>query len=179
MASVQKREQLDERPRDSDSHSIGRATQPRHRLGIDLAERLGTSSPKMMVRKVMVSTTIAVAVISAARVAGCANVSCSQRANGAENAASPTMPFSMPIEVMPICTTDRNLVGLSCRSIAACAPDSPASSITCSRALRLAVSAISDMANSAFRRIRNSSRATSMRRAANGRARCNRREPPA
>ena len=36
----------------------------------------------------------------------------------------------------------------------ACAPDSPASTITCSRALRLAVSAISDMANSALSRIR-------------------------
>ena len=45
-------------------------------------------------------------------------VACSQRANGAENAASPTMPFRMLIEVMPICTTDSNLVGLSCSAIA-------------------------------------------------------------
>ncbi len=91
-----------------------------------------------MVRKVITITTIAVAEMSAAR--SCMpKVRCSQFANGAEKAASPTMPLSTPIEVMPICTIDRNLVGLSCRSIAACAPASPVSTITCSRALRLAV----------------------------------------
>jgi hypothetical protein len=67
------------------------------------------------------------------------------------------------IEVMPTCTTESHLVGSSCRAIAWTAPESPASTITCSLALRLAVSAISDMANKAFRKIRKSSRATSMR----------------
>ena len=88
---------------------------------------------------------------------------CSQTAIGCENAASPTMPFSTPIDVMPICTVDRNLVGFSCSTWAATAPGSPASAITASRALRDAVSAISDIANIAFSRIRKSSRATSMR----------------
>ena len=116
----------------------------------------------MMLRKVIVITTIAVAEISAAR-SPMWKVACSQRANGAENAASPTMPLRTLIEVMPICTTDRNLVGSSCSAMAWRAPESPASTITCSLALRLAVSAISDMAKSEFRKIRNSRRATSMR----------------
>jgi hypothetical protein len=46
----------------------------------------------------------------------------SQCASGAAEGASPTMPLSTPMDVMPICTVDRNLVGFSCRSIAACAP---------------------------------------------------------
>ena len=71
----------------------------------------------MMLRKVIETTTIAVAEISAAR-SPMLKVECSQRANGAENAASPTIPFRMLIEVMPICTTDRNLVGSSWSSIA-------------------------------------------------------------
>ena len=146
----------------SESHSIGCAASRATVSGYICPIRLGTNSPKMIVRKVIAMTTIAVAVMAAAR-AWIANVALSQCANGSENAASPTMPFRMPIDVMPICTTERNLVGLSCRSIAACAPASPASTITCSRALRLAVSAISDMANNAFSRIRKTSRATSMR----------------
>ena len=125
--------------------------------------RLGTSSPKMMLRKVMVTTTIAVAEMSAAR-SPIGKVACSQRANGAEKAASPMMPLRTLIEVMPTCTTERNLVGSSCSAIAWRAPLSPDSTITCRRALRLAVSAISDMANSELRKIRNSRRATSMRR---------------
>ena len=55
------------------------------------------------------------------------------------------------------------LVAFALGAIACTAPESPASTMTWSRALRLAVSAISDMANKAFRNIRNSSRATSMR----------------
>ena len=113
----------------------------------------------------MVTTTMPVAVISAGR-SRMSRVTCSQRANGAEKAASPTMPLRMLIEVMPICTTESHLVGSSCRAIAWTAPESPASTMTCSLALRLAVSAISDMANKAFRKIRKSRRATSMRGAA-------------
>ncbi len=73
------------------------------------------------------------------------------------------MPLRMLIEVMPICTTESRLVGSSCRAIAWTAPESPASTMTCSLALRLAVSAISDMANRAFTKTRKISRATSMR----------------
>ncbi len=65
----------------------------------------------------MVTTTMPVAVISAGR-SRMPSVSCSQRANGAEKAASPTMPLRMLIEVMPICTTESHLVGSSCRAIA-------------------------------------------------------------
>ena len=150
----------------NDSQSIGRDTSRATLSGNIWPTRLGTSSPKMMVRKVMITTTIAVAVISAAR-SWMGKVACSHLANGAENAASPTMPFITLIEVMPICTVDRNLVGLSCSSIAACAPASPVSTITCRRALRLAVSAISDMANMALTRIRKIRRTTSIRGARN------------
>ena len=72
------------------------------------------------------------------------------------------MPFSTPIEVMPIWMVERNLVGLSCRASATAAPDSPASTMTCRRALRLAVRAISDIANQPFSRIRKSSSAVSI-----------------
>ncbi len=162
-----------------DSHSIGSATKRDTVSGNIWPTRLGTSSPKMMVRKVMISTTSAVALMSAARARRC-SISISQAASGAENAASPTMPLSTPIEVMPICTVDSQRVGCSCRSIAAWAPASPASAITVSRALRAAVSAISDMANRPFRQIRKTSSATSIERRAVEPARPNRsRGPPA
>ena len=145
----------------TERNSIGRATRRAIVSGYIRPSRLGTSSPKTMLRKVMVITTIAVAAISATR-SRMLKVCCSQRPNGAEKAASPTMPLRTLIEVMPICTTDSHLVGLSCSAIAWMAPESPDSTITCRRALRLAVSAISDMANSEFRKIRKSRRATSM-----------------
>ena len=110
----------------------------------------------------MMTTTSAVAVISDVRGPSNGNRACSQADSGCENAASPTMPFSTPIEVMPICTVDKNLVGSSCNTCAARAPGSPASTITVSRALREVVKAIYDIANKALTRIRNSSRATSM-----------------
>ena len=106
--------------------------------------------------------------LSAAVPAPMLKLSVSQRARGAAKAASPTMPLSTPMDVMPICTTERNLVGCSCSSIAQRAPASPDSTITCSRALRLAVNAISDMANRALSRIRKTSRATSMQGARQG-----------
>jgi hypothetical protein len=59
----------------------------------------------------------------------------------------------MPIEVMPICTTERNASGPRAASWPAGARIA-GSTITCSLALRLAVSAISDMANSELRKIR-------------------------
>ena len=91
--------------------------------------RLGTSSPKMIVNTVMITTTRPVA-LSAAAPAGTWKAARSQTAKGSANAASPTMPFMIPIEVMPICTVERNLVGLSCSAIAASTPGSPASSMT-------------------------------------------------
>ena len=71
--------------------------------------RLGTNSPKTMVMKVMSVTTNAVA-------RPCASDSerpwvCSHSEKSSLNAASPTMPLSTPIEVMPICTVDKNRVG--------------------------------------------------------------------
>ena len=50
-----------------DSTFIGRDTRRATISGYIWPTRLGTSSPKMMVRKVMITTTIAVALISAAR----------------------------------------------------------------------------------------------------------------
>jgi hypothetical protein len=64
------------------------------------------------------------------------------------------MPLSTPIEVMPICTGGQELGRVVVQVHGRRAPASPASTITCRRALRLAVSAISDMANNPFSRIR-------------------------
>ena len=50
-----------------DSHSIGGATRRATDSGYIWPRRLGTSSPKMMVRKVMITTTKAVPAMSAAR----------------------------------------------------------------------------------------------------------------
>ena len=72
------------------------------------------------------------------------------RASGTANAASPTMPFSTPIEVMPIWIVDRKRVGSAPSRRAAPAARSPASSRTCSRALRAVSSATSDSANRPF-----------------------------
>ena len=113
----------------SASHSIGRATRRAIVSGYCSPSRLGTSSPKTMLRKVMLTTTMPVAAISAGR-SRMPRVSCSQRANGAEKAASPTMPLRMLIEVMPTCTTESHLVGSSCSAIAWLAPESPASTMT-------------------------------------------------
>ncbi len=107
--------------------------------------RLGTSSPNTMLTKVMMATTIAVAAMPATP-AEAPNPAI-QRARSALNAASPTMPISMLIEVMPTCTVDRNWVGCSSRRSAVAAPASSASASAISRALRLDARAISDIAN--------------------------------
>jgi len=70
-------------------------------------------------------------------------------------AASPTMPLSMPIEVMPTCTEDKNWVGLSIRLSAVWAPRSPLSASASRRALRLEAKASSDMAKAPLSRIKN------------------------
>ena len=149
-----------------DNQFMGRATRRASDSGYICPSRLGTSSPKMMVMMVMVTTTSAVAPTAAVCWAMPKNFT-SQVAKGAAKAASPTMPLSTPMDVMPICTVDKNLVGLSCRSIAACAPGSPLSTMTCKRALRLALSAISDMANRPLSRIKKMSSERSMCTAGN------------
>ena len=107
-----------------DSQFIGRATSRATVSGYIWPRRLGTSSPKMMVRIGDDHHHQRGGAMSAAACARSPKRSTSQAASGSANAASPTMPLSTPIEVMPICTVDSNLVGLSCRSIAACAPGS-------------------------------------------------------
>ena len=140
---------------------IGGATQRAVVSGNSWPMRLGTSSPKMMVVKVMRVTTSAVAVIEAAP--SCMPSDTSHCATGPLKAASPTMPLSMPIEVMPTCTVERNCVGLSSSLSAAAAPVSPLSCMAISRALRLAASAISDIAKAAFSTVSRTINSRSMR----------------
>jgi hypothetical protein len=122
--------------------------------------RLGTNSPKMMVTKVMTVTTTAVALIDAAL--SVKPQPCSTAPKLALKAASPTMPLSMPIDVMPTCTVDKNRVGWSMSLSAAAAPWSPPSAMATKRSRRLADSAISDMANTPFNSVRMTMSRTSM-----------------
>ena len=122
--------------------------------------RLGTSSPNTIVMKVMMVTTSAVAEISAAR--GGAPQPCIKLASPPLKAASPMMPLSMPMEVMPTCTEDKNCVGFSSRVNAACAPLSPDSAMALSLALRLEASANSDMAKTPLSRVKKAMRRKSM-----------------
>ncbi len=85
----------------SDSPFIGGATSRATVSGYIWPSRLGTSSPKMIVRKVMITTTSAVAEICA-HCSPIGRCCCSQCDSGAAKAASPTMPLSTPIDVMPI-----------------------------------------------------------------------------
>jgi len=147
-----------------DSTFIGRATRRATVSGYIWPRRLGTSSPKMMVSTVIIITTKAVAPTEAPR-SGTLKVSISQCATGSLKAASPTMPFNTPMDVMPICTVDNHCVGFSCSAIAATAPGCPLSTITCKRALRLVLKAISDMAKAPLITIRKSSSVKSMRAA--------------
>jgi hypothetical protein len=50
---------------------------------------------------------------------------CSQSASGPDNSASPKMPFSKVIEVMPIWMVERKRVGCPARLTAAAASRSP------------------------------------------------------
>ncbi|MNL50138.1 hypothetical protein D3C87_1731270 [compost metagenome] len=86
----------------------------------------------------------------------------SHSARGPAKAASPTIPFRTPIDVMPIWMVERKRVGSSPSFTAAAAPLSPSSISFCSRALRAVTSAISDMANRPLRRMRAKSMAISM-----------------
>src|SRR5574337_1911375 len=108
----------------------------------------------------MAATTSAVALMSATG-AG-TPIHCSQPDTLPLNAASPMMPLSMLIEVMPTWTDDRNWVGRASSAIAATAPLSPPSTITPSRALRLEANAISDIANTALSRVNSAISRSSM-----------------
>ena len=113
-----------------------------------------------MVVKVMAVTTSAVAPMDATF--SLRPNPASHSATGPLNAASPTMPFSMPIEVMPTCTVERNCVGRSISLSAAPAPASPLSSIAARRALRLDATASSDIANKPLSRVRKTISSRSM-----------------
>ena len=78
----------------------------------------------------------------------------SQWATPLLKAASPTMPLSTPMEVMPTCTVLKNWLGWPSSTRAACAPLSPASAIAAKRALRLPAKANSDMANTPLSKVR-------------------------
>ena len=90
---------------------MGRDTPRATASGYSCPMRLGTSSPNTMVTKVMTATTMAVALISA--VPGVRPQPCKANDRSPLKAASPTMPLSMPMEVMPTCTDERNCVGCS------------------------------------------------------------------
>ena len=80
-------------------HCMGRDTQRATNSGYICPIRLGTSSPKMMVKKVIRVTTKAVAVMAATESDQPHPIN--QLAKPALNAASPTMPFSTPMDVIP------------------------------------------------------------------------------
>ena len=122
--------------------------------------RLGTSSPNRMVNSVINVTTSAVETMLAGPLP--MPRTSSHAASGPAKAASPTMPLSMPIDVMPICTVERNWVGFSISLSAASAPMSPDSARAARRARRLVDSAISDIANKALHTVSNASKSTSM-----------------
>ena len=135
------------------SQAIGLDTSLATGSGYSWPILLGTSSPKIMVVKVMAATTREVAVKLAADSERPQLMS--QSATPPLNAASPTMPFITPIDVMPTCTVDKNCVGFSSNLRAAAAPLSPASSMAASLALRLEARANSDMANTPFTKVKN------------------------
>ena len=93
----------------------------------------------------MAVTTSAVALIAAAFSE--TPQTCKHAATPSLNAASPTMPLSTPMEVMPTCTVDKNWLGLPSSSSAALAPWLPASASAPSLERLLPASASSDMAN--------------------------------
>ena len=69
---------------------------------------------------------------------------------------------TMPINVMPICTVERNRVGLSESSSATPAPLEPEAARCCRRALRAEMIASSDMAKNPFSKSKAKTNATSV-----------------
>ena len=122
--------------------------------------RLGTNSPNKIVLSVIKVTTHAVARPSANRSATPCAIN--QRDKFKLNAASPTIPLSTPIEVIPICTVDKNCVGCASKRKAARAPESPSASSATKRGLRHDAKAISDIANMPLNSVRRTIRKISM-----------------
>src|SRR5512134_2118226 len=79
---------------------------------------------------------------------------CNQDAKGTASTASPKMPFSRPIEVMPIWIVDRKRVGSATRRDAEAASASPSLASAARRGARAVSSATSDMASRPFSMIR-------------------------
>ena len=128
---------------------------------VQLAHKEFKVQPEQLVLKVIRVTTNAVAKPDA-QFSGTPWAS-NQNEKSSLKAASPTMPFSTPIDVMPICTVDKNCVGCAIKRSAACAPVSPASANAAKRALRLEDSAISDMANKPFKKVKKTISNTSIK----------------
>ena len=124
------------------------------RSGWSCAILLGTSSPKSIVASVISVTTVAVA--SKGDKVALNPQLVNAFVKRSLNAASPTIPLSTPMEVIPICIVDKNSVGLPINSSAVLAPFDelfPASCIAFKRTFLLAAKAISDIANMPFIRI--------------------------
>ncbi len=122
--------------------------------------RFGTSSPTTIAKYVTNATTSPVANHMAAF--SDAPQDSKRAASGGASVASPTMPERSAIEVIPICTVERNRVGSEPSSIARRAEESPASERGCRRARRALTSAISDMAKNPFNTISTTSNSGSM-----------------
>ena len=103
-----------------ESQSSGLATTRAIASGFICPMRLGTSSPSTMEKYVMATTTMPVD--SHPEFCGCTPCFSSQRASGSASTASPTMPFRIAMDVMPICTVERNRVGSVFSSRARAAP---------------------------------------------------------
>ena len=142
------------------NHNIGRATKRAMASGLICPMRLGTSSPNTIEKNVILTTTKPVANGLARRSStpNCCNI----MLTGGLKAASPTIPLSTPIEVMPICTADKKRVGSSPSRNAVAAAPSPCWARFCRRALRAATKAISDMAKKPFSKIKPNNMAMSM-----------------
>ena len=135
------------------STRIGHATRRAMPSALCCPRRFGTSSPTTMETYVMATTMPTVATMFAVFGAS-VKVACSHPDTGAARKASPTMPFRMPMDVMPIWMVDRNRVGSRASARAEAASRSPCFARASSRGLRAVNSATSDMANRPFRTIR-------------------------
>ncbi len=133
------------------SQLMGSATRPAMSSERVRASRLGTSSPKISVRKVIRAT--ARVLPTTPEYANAGNMPCSHSAMVRPIASPPNRPVRMPIRVIPIWTVDRKFSGFSesarARSARLLEP-----AICFSRLLREVMTDISDMAKKPFSRIR-------------------------
>ncbi len=145
------------------SQPIGTATTPATSSELRSASRLGTSSPKISVRKVISATARVLPMTteygrglptSSNEAARAGNTPCSQLAMASPIASPPNTPVRMPIRVIPICTVDK-------KSFPGFRPmPGPAQlvllepAICFRRLLREVINDISDMAKKPFNTIR-------------------------